>query len=171
MADGKSQDPTYSGSEASEKGPDPDLDFDTSFGAFADTYDDEVAVTGGYDHRKTIDPPLFELASEVAGKVAYDMACGNGDIARRLIRDGAREVWASDISYELITLARTKYTAEGINYSVRDAADFGGIPEDHFDLVLMNMAFSMWMNLMPWSGESTPSSSPQEGSCSPWTIP
>ena len=70
----------------------------------------------------------------------YDVGCGNGYVARRMVREGASEVWASDISEEMIALAKTRYESMGITYSVSDAARFDGIPTGHFDLVVINMA-------------------------------
>jgi 2-polyprenyl-3-methyl-5-hydroxy-6-metoxy-1,4-benzoquinol methylase len=114
--------------------------FDTSWGPIASGYNDSMGDTGDYSHRHTIDPPLFELAGDVTGKAVYDIGCGNGYIARRMVREGANEVWASDISEEMIALAKARYPSTGITYSVHDAARFDGMPRAHFDLVVMNMA-------------------------------
>ncbi|MCX8213161.1 MAG: methyltransferase domain-containing protein [SAR202 cluster bacterium] len=122
-------------------------DFDTSFGTFAIAYDDSIGDTGDFAHRNTIDPPLFSLAGDVAGKVVYDLGCGNGYISRRMVREGAREVWASDISEEMIALAKSGHPSTGISYSVHDAARFDGIPTGHFDLVVMNMVIHLVADL------------------------
>jgi len=121
------------------------VDFDTSWGSVASGYNESMGDTGDYSHQNTIDPPLFELAGDVAGKVVYDVGCGNGYISRRMVREGAREVWASDISEEMIDVAKSRYPSTGISYSVHDAARFDGMPDGHFDLVVMNMA----IHLMP----------------------
>jgi len=122
---------------------DSDTTFDTSWGPIASGYNDSMGDTGDYSHRQTIDPPLFELAGDVTGKAVYDVGCGNGYIARRMVREGASEVWASDISEEMVALAKTRYPSTGITYSVRDAARFDGIPTGHFDLVVMNMVIHL----------------------------
>lgn len=112
----------------------------TSFDRFAKEYDEDMGDTGSYNHKQTIDPPLFELIGDPKGLVIYDIACGNGYIARRLMREGASEIIASDISGELVRLATEKYPDMGIKYSVKDGANFTGIPENHFDLVIIHMA-------------------------------
>jgi ubiquinone/menaquinone biosynthesis C-methylase UbiE len=113
---------------------------DTSFERFAEQYDSETGDTGDYNHQHTIDPPLFDLIGSPKGLKIYDIACGNGYIARRLKRGGAKEIWASDISDTLIKLAATKYPDLGIKFFVRDAENFSDIPENYFDLVIIHMA-------------------------------
>jgi ubiquinone/menaquinone biosynthesis C-methylase UbiE len=114
----------------------------TSFEHFAEVYDRLTGDKGDYTHRKTIDPALFEVVGKVRNKVVYDIACGNGYIARKFAREGAKEVWASDISKKFISLATEKYEnpKNKIKYFVRDATNFKDIPQNHFDMVVMNMA-------------------------------
>lgn len=112
----------------------------TSFEEFARQYDEEMGDVGDYNHQHTIDPPLFEAIGNPKNLAIYDIGCGNGYIARKLKREGAGEVWASDISLTLIEIAKTKYKAENIKYFSRDGADFQDIPENYFDLVFIHMA-------------------------------
>lgn len=116
------------------------MDSDTSFERFAKQYDEDMGDTGSYNHQHTIDPPLFELIGNPRGLTICDIACGNGYIDRKLIREGAKEIWASDISKELIRLATEKYENLGIKFLVHSAEDFTGIPENYFDLVIIHMA-------------------------------
>lgn len=113
---------------------------DTSFERFAQQYDEEMGNTGDYNHQHTIDPPLFDLIGSPKGLVIYDIACGNGYIARKLEQEGAKEIWASDISNSLIKLATTKYPDLGIKFFAQEAENFSNIPEDHFDLIIIHMA-------------------------------
>lgn len=113
---------------------------DTSFERFAEQYDKQMGDSGDYNHQHTIDPPLFELIGNPKGLVIYDIACGNGYIARRLKKEDAKEIIASDVSETLINIASTKYETLGIKYKVREAEDFIDIPENHFDLVVIHMA-------------------------------
>lgn len=113
---------------------------DTSFERFAEQYDSEMGDTGDYNHQHTIDPPLFDLIGNPKELKIYDIACGNGYIARKLKREGAKEIWASDISNTLIKLATSKYPDLGIKFFVREAEDFSDIPENYFDLVIIHMA-------------------------------
>ncbi len=119
----------------------------TSFDEFAAEYDLRMGNEGDYIHQKTIDKSLFKIAGSITNKIVYDIGCGNGYIARKLIKKGAREVWASDISPSLISLAKNKYKTMGINYLIRDGSNFKKIPKDHFDLVVINMTIHYLPNL------------------------
>lgn len=112
----------------------------TSFDSFAKKYDQTMGDTGDYAHQKTIDPALFKTMGKIKNKIIYDIACGNGYISRKMINMGAKEVWASDISEELIKIAKKKYPTYGIKYLVRDGANFSNIPKNYFDLIVINMA-------------------------------
>lgn len=116
--------------------------FDTSFDSFADEYDKANGDSGDYTHKHTVDPALFECIGEIRGLKVYEVACGNGYNARRMVKEGAEEVWASDISSKLIEIASTKYENpySKIKYLVRDALDFNNLPENYFDLVVISMA-------------------------------
>lgn len=119
----------------------------TSFDEFADKYDSVMGNDGDYSHKNVIDPALFEAIGEVNDKVIYDIGCGNGYVARKLKRAGANEVWASDISPNMIQIAQEKYDPMDINYMVRDATDFEGIPDEKFDVVIMNMVIHYILDL------------------------
>ncbi len=116
------------------------MDTGTSFERFAEQYDSDMGDTGSYNHKYTIDPPLFEIIGNPEGLTIYDIACGNGYIARKLKKEGAKEIYATDISESLVRLATEKYDESGIKYSVQQGEDFSGIPENHFDLVIIHMA-------------------------------
>lgn len=64
---------------------------DTSFGRFADAYDARMGDAGDLAHQHAIDAAVFELAGNVRGLVLYDLACGNGHLARKFVKDGAKE--------------------------------------------------------------------------------
>lgn len=119
----------------------------TSFESFAEYYDEVMGDTGDYTHQQTIDPALLKAAGNVKGKIVYDIGCGNGYMARKLYKMGARELWASDISPVFIRLAKNKYPTYGINYFICDGADFSDLPEDYFDLVTLNMSIHYIKNL------------------------
>lgn len=112
---------------------------DTSFNEFADKYNEAMGDEGDYSHKTVIDPALFDAIGEIKNKSIYDIGCGNGYVARKLLKMGAKEVWASDISPNMIQIAEENYDCIGINYMVRDATDFEDIPEGKFDIVIMNM--------------------------------
>lgn len=112
---------------------------ETSFDKFAGQYDKMMGNTGDYTHQNTIDPAFFQAIGIVTGKTIYDIGCGNGYIARKLVKKGAKEVWASDISPAMIDLAKNKYPQNGIKYLIKEGSDFKNIPKKYFDLIVMNM--------------------------------
>ena len=113
---------------------------ETSFNNFASYYDQVMGESGDYTHQNTIDPFLFYAAGSIENKVIYDIGCGNGSVARKMNSLGAQEIWASDISSELINFAKTKYPPFDIKYFVQDGNDFNDIPQNYFDLVTLNMS-------------------------------
>src|SRR3954452_9076792 len=77
----------------------------------ASWYDQKQGDGGDLWHRALIDPALFALVGETAGLDVLDLACGNGYIARRLARSGAR-VTAVDASAPIVELAAARESAE-----------------------------------------------------------
>lgn len=121
----------------------------TSFDDFAEEYDKVNGDTGDYTHKNTVDPSLFECIGNVEGLKVYDIACGNGYNSRRMAKEGADEIWASDLSPRLIEIASTKYENPNskIKYTVRDATDIKDLPENYFNLVVISMAIHYVENL------------------------
>lgn len=72
------------------------------------------------------------------GKRFYEIACGNGFLARYLVEHGAQKMYASDVSKKLIHLAQTHYPSKGISYSVRSATDFTGLPKKFFNAIIIH---------------------------------
>lgn len=79
---------------------------------------------------------ILELG-DLPGKRVYEIACGNGFLARQLAGK-VKEIRASDISEKLIDFAKNKYDAKNIEYEVREATDFSGIPDKHYDAVIIH---------------------------------
>ena len=104
-------------------------------------YDERQGDEGDLWHRALIDPALFRVLGSVAEQDVLDLACGNGYIARKLARQGAR-VTSVDLSAPIIDLARRREEQEplGITYHVADAARLGILADGAFDAVLCNMA-------------------------------
>ena len=111
----------------------------TPFGTW---YDLRQGDTGDTWHRTLIDPGLFARLGELApGTRLLDIGCGNGYLARRLARAGAR-VTGVDASEELIDRARARELAEplGIVYHAGDAAAMKFLPDAMFDAAIANMS-------------------------------
>ncbi|MBV9280807.1 MAG: class I SAM-dependent methyltransferase [Chloroflexi bacterium] len=85
---------------------------------------DEYMGEGNDWHRKLISPAVERLLALRPGETVLDVACGNGMLARRLARQGARVV-ACDFSEAFIERARARSTAfsDRIEYAVVDATD------------------------------------------------
>ena len=103
-------------------------------------WDDKPGDTGDLWHRALIDPTLLRVLGRVADQRVLDLACGNGYLARRLARQGAR-VTAVDHSAAVVDRARAREAREplGIAYHVADAADLGVLAAEAFDVVVCNM--------------------------------
>lgn len=112
----------------------------------AKLYSDAMPEEGNFYHRTQIDPYVFSIIGNPKGKVMYDVGCGNGYIARNLVRRGAK-VFASDISSKLIDIAKKKSKGLDISYSVHDAIDVHAYKKDMFDVVVMNMVLHYIKNV------------------------
>lgn len=109
---------------------------------FGEWYDIKQGDTGDAWHRTIIDPGLFARLGKLSkGTRVLDLGCGNGYIARRLARRGARVIGV-DASGPLIQRARAREAAHplGIRYRLSDAADLSGIPAASVDVVVANMS-------------------------------
>ena len=107
----------------------------------AEWWDAKQGETGDLWHRTLIDPALFALIGDPAGLAVLDLASGNGYLARRLAREGAR-VTALERSRPLVELVRRRYGARdpAVEYLEGDAAQAGRFESERFDLVVCNMA-------------------------------
>ncbi|MCI4341453.1 MAG: class I SAM-dependent methyltransferase [Thermoplasmata archaeon] len=108
----------------------------------AEFYDEKQGDTGDLWHRALIDPVLFACIGTLpAGTRVLDLGCGNGYIARRLSRAGARVVGV-DSGQRIIGLARARESVDplGIDYQCSDAGQLGFLRTASFDLVVSNMA-------------------------------
>lgn len=103
---------------------------------FASEYSSSMGEEGDYFHRTQIDPYIFQMLGEVKGKKIYDLGCGNGYLARKLAKLGAR-VKASDESRELIKIA--KELGGEVEYKIHDGVNFGEYKAREFDAVILNM--------------------------------
>jgi ubiquinone/menaquinone biosynthesis C-methylase UbiE len=104
-------------------------------------WDEKQGEEGDLWHRALIDPTLLRVLGPVEDLDVLDLACGNGYIARRLARSGARVVGV-DASAAMIDRARVREDQDplSIDYHVADATSMGMIEDDAFDGALCNMA-------------------------------
>jgi SAM-dependent methyltransferase len=104
-------------------------------------WDEAMGGDGNSFHLTLIRPAVERLLGDVAGAHVFEVACGNGLFARRLVALGA-SVLATDGSSEMLERARGRDT-EGIEYRLLDASDpasFAELPESAFDAAVCNMA-------------------------------
>ena len=113
---------------------------ETTWGNVAPWYDDLLEGTGGSDtyQQKVLLPNLTRLLAPFKGGRVADVACGQGFFSRELDKLGM-EVIASDISRELITIARKK-SPKTISYHVSPAHTLGFIADGSIDAVLIVLA-------------------------------
>lgn len=117
----------------------------TSFEHIANLWDTKIGDTLAHkplsnksgSMKITVDAVLG-MVGTIKRKRLYEIACGNGFLSRYVVERGAREMYASDASTQLIHLAQTQYPTKGISYSVRSATDFKGIPKNYFDAVVIH---------------------------------
>lgn len=101
----------------------------------ADTFGEE----GDFAHQHLLNPVIFTLLGDVAGKQVLDAGCGQGYLCRMLARKGAfvTGVEPAEGHYRYL-LQREETERLGITYIQADLSAFTGLP-DAFDSVVANM--------------------------------
>src|SRR6516164_7506515 len=105
---------------------------------------DERMGEGNAFHRTLIEPTQERLLNVRSGQRILDIACGNGQFARRLARSGAC-VLAVDISERMIERARARTTepVDRLEFAVLDCARADALMslgEKQFDAAVCTMA-------------------------------
>jgi SAM-dependent methyltransferase len=91
----------------------------------------------------TARPRVLEVLGGVRGKEVWDLGCGEGYMARAVLRAGAALVRGFDLSAEMVGRAREAPATEGqAIYAVRDLADEKQWPEGHCDGALAVFLFN-----------------------------
>jgi len=113
----------------------------SAWNTMAAWYDEKQGDDGDLWHRTLIDPALLRVVGSVAGQTVLDLACGNGYLARRFARMGAR-VTGVDASAPMIERARTREARDplGIAYHVGDTARLDRVEDGAIGVVVCNMA-------------------------------
>jgi ubiquinone/menaquinone biosynthesis C-methylase UbiE len=105
----------------------------------ADWWDSKQGESGDLWHRALVDPSLLEVVGNCRNKDILDLGCGNGYLARRLARAGAR-VTAVDSSARMIKNAKAHdQGGPRIRYICSDAASLK-LADARFDIVYANMS-------------------------------
>jgi len=96
---------------------------------------------GNAFHKTLIEPTQLSLLNIKPGQRVLDIACGNGQFARKIAGLGAK-VTAVDFSEKFITIARSK-SDPSIDFQVVDACDeraLGAFANGNFDAAVCTMA-------------------------------
>ena len=93
---------------------------------------------GGNDGSKTTVKAVFELLGDAKINESTRSPAVTAFLRENYSSKGAKEVWASDTSSRLITIAKENYPSNDIHYSVRDGANFSGFPKSYFDAVIIH---------------------------------
>ncbi len=108
----------------------------TSWDEVADWYDDYLLNEETYQN-KVILPNLSRLLDLKSGEKLLDPACGQGFFVREFERAGA-DIWASDISSEMISLAKEKGGKS--KYFVSSADNMNFAKDNFFEKIMMVLA-------------------------------
>ena len=128
--------------------PDPDDSSTQSWNAAAD---DWVAHADASDYQNLfLQPRMFRLAGNVAGRRLLDLGCGEGAYSRELARRGAH-VTGIDGSARLVEVASERAAAArlDIDYHCANASALEGVLPGSFDLIVASMIF---MNVEDYPG-------------------
>ena len=81
---------------------------------------------------------LVKLANINPGDKVLDVACGTGIIDKHLLKLGAKNVVAIDLSENMIAIAKSKNSDENLRYEIADFYDFS---EGDFDKIVIYNAY------------------------------
>jgi 2-polyprenyl-3-methyl-5-hydroxy-6-metoxy-1,4-benzoquinol methylase len=93
-------------------------------------------------HRLLIEPNQLEMLDIKKDDAILEIACGNGQFARRMAQAGAK-VTAIDFSEEFIKIAKSKPLADKVEYRVIDVtkqADLAKLRGNTYDSIVCTMA-------------------------------
>ena len=118
----------------------------------ADFWDAQMGEGNAF-HRTLIGPAVERLLAPQSGETFLDIACGNGQFARRLAQLGVLVI-ATDFSATFLDRARARTTenAERIDYRLVDATDEAqllALGAGRFDGAVCNMALMDMTTISP----------------------
>ena len=113
----------------------------TAFSAVPRQIVESIGEEGDLVRQHLLNPAIFSVLGDVAGKTILDAGCGQGYLSRMLARKGARvtgiepaETWFN------AALNREQVELLGITYLQADLSSWACTPQE-FDYVIANMVF------------------------------
>lgn len=85
-------------------------------------------------------PQIKVLLPSIKNKIILDLGCGAGDMDRYFIENGAKFVVATDISENMIKVAKAENGSDKIQYNVLKMEDISCLNQK-FDIVYSSLAF------------------------------
>jgi SAM-dependent methyltransferase len=102
---------------------------------------DSLGPDGGFARRALLNPAIFRLLADVAGKTVMDAGCGHGYLSRLLAERGAVMVGVEPATVPFTYASRLEAERpQGIRYFQRDLSRLGDVGGP-FDVVVANMVF------------------------------
>ena len=118
---------------------------DTSWNKVASWYDKLLEKDDDSFQQKVILPNLLRSIKLDKNQVILDLACGQGFFSR-ILAEGGTKVIASDISPELISIAK-KYPIKNIQYHVSSADNIGFCADKSVDQIIIILALQNIKNV------------------------
>lgn len=115
------------------------------------SYWDKRMGEGNAFHKLLIEPSQLKLLKIKRGDLILDVACGNGQFARKMTELGAKVI-AIDFSRALVKIAKSKPHADNILYRVLDVTnknELSALRNYKFDRVVCTMALMDIENIEP----------------------
>jgi ubiquinone/menaquinone biosynthesis C-methylase UbiE len=115
--------------------------------ANAEFWDSKMGEGNNF-HKKLIEPTQLKLLDIKPGQKILDIACGNGQFARKMAQLGAN-VTGIDFAKNMIKIARAKSNKD-VKYDVIDACDESDLTKlsgKKFDAIVCTMAFMDMSNI------------------------
>ena len=107
----------------------------TSWGKVANWYDKLLEKDDDSFQKKVILPNLLRLMNLDKNRTVLDLACGQGYFTR-IFSEVSAHVFASDISSELIKIAKQRNQKSNIEYYVSSADDIRFCADKSVDAIL-----------------------------------
>lgn len=85
-------------------------------------------------------PIIKKMMPDLKGKSILDLGCGDGNMDKYFVQKGAKNVYAIDISKNMIDTAKTQNFDEKIVYEVRKMEEISAIKQK-FDIIYSSLAF------------------------------